>query len=71
MLGCLSVQENVSPLPLGFGVFYFVLRQDFFHRFGCPGTCFVDQAGLELTEICLPLLGLKVCATIAQQSFVF
>jgi hypothetical protein len=22
---------------------------------GWPGTCFVDQAGLELTEICLPL----------------
>uniref|UniRef100_A0A8C8UP70 Uncharacterized protein n=1 Tax=Peromyscus maniculatus bairdii TaxID=230844 RepID=A0A8C8UP70_PERMB len=21
----------------------------------CPGTHFVDQAGLELTEICLPL----------------
>jgi hypothetical protein len=29
---------------------------------GCPGTHFVDQAGLELTEICLPLswsLGFK------------
>ena len=23
---------------------------------GCPGTHSVDQAGLELTEICLPLL---------------
>lgn len=25
---------------------------------GCPGTCFLDQANLELTEIhlCLPLL---------------
>jgi hypothetical protein len=22
---------------------------------GCPGTCSVDQAGLELTEICLLL----------------
>jgi hypothetical protein len=22
---------------------------------GCPGTYSVDQAGLELTEICLPL----------------
>jgi hypothetical protein len=22
---------------------------------GCPGTCSIDQAGLELTEICLPL----------------
>jgi hypothetical protein len=35
---------------------------------GCPGTCFVDQADLELTESCLPLplecqMGLKACAT--------
>jgi hypothetical protein len=22
---------------------------------GCPGTSYVDQPGLELTEICLPL----------------
>ena len=37
---------------------------------GCPGTHSVDQAGLELTEIHLPLsssvLGLKVCSTTAQ-----
>ena len=26
----------------------------------------VDQAGLELPEICLPLLGLKACATTAR-----
>jgi hypothetical protein len=37
---------------------------------GCPGTGFVDQAGLELRN--LPdsdsqVLGLKVCATIARQ----
>ena len=36
--------------------------------FDCPGTHSVDQADLELTEICLlllhnPLLGLKVCDT--------
>ena len=34
---------------------------------GCPGTCFVDQAGLELIKLCLPasasqVLGLKVWA---------
>ena len=37
---------------------------------GCPGTCSVDQAGLELTRD-LPasasqVLGLKVCATTTQ-----
>uniref|UniRef100_A0A8C8W738 SKP1 component POZ domain-containing protein n=1 Tax=Peromyscus maniculatus bairdii TaxID=230844 RepID=A0A8C8W738_PERMB len=26
-----------------------------FNSPGCPGTPFVDQAGLELSEICLPL----------------
>jgi hypothetical protein len=25
-------------------------------RLFCPGTHYVDQAGLKLTEICLPLL---------------
>ena len=29
---------------------------------GCPGTISIDQAGLHVTEICLPLLGLKACA---------
>jgi hypothetical protein len=41
---------------------------------GCPGTHFVDQAGLELRN--LPdsascVLGLKACATTAQQGVVF
>lgn len=33
--------------------------------FGWPGTYYVDQVGLELTEIhfLLPLLGLKACGT--------
>ena len=38
-----------------------------------PGTLSVDQAGLELTEVCLslpPELGLKACATTAQQAHV-
>jgi hypothetical protein len=26
---------------------------------GCPGTLFVDQAGLELIEICLPSAGIR------------
>jgi hypothetical protein len=32
-----------------------VLRQGFSVCLGCPGTHSVDQAGLELTEICLSL----------------
>ena len=32
---------------------------------GCPGTHSVDQAGLKLKAVCLPLLGLKACATSA------
>jgi hypothetical protein len=32
---------------------------------GCPKTHSENQADLKLTEICLPLLGLKVCATTA------
>jgi hypothetical protein len=31
------------------------LRQDLYCVAGCPGTCYVDLAGLELTEILLPL----------------
>lgn len=39
---------------------------------GCLETRSIDQTGLELTEVCLPLppptlvLGLKACATTAQ-----
>jgi hypothetical protein len=36
-----------------FGGFCF-LRQGFYST-GCPGTCSVDQTGLEFTEICLSL----------------
>jgi hypothetical protein len=45
-------------------VFVFVLNMVSLHSSGCPGTHSVDQAGLELTEICLPLLPeCCVCAT--------
>jgi hypothetical protein len=40
----------------------------------CPGTHFVDQAGLELRNLpasASRVLGLKVCAITAQLSFVF
>jgi hypothetical protein len=41
---------------------------------GCPGTHFVDQAGLELTNppaSASRVLGLKACATTAQLHFIF
>lgn len=33
---------------------------------GCPGTCSVDQAGFELTQFRLLLLGFKACTATAQ-----
>jgi hypothetical protein len=41
---------------------------------GCPGTHSVDQAGLELRDLpasASQVLGLKACATTAQQEFLF
>jgi hypothetical protein len=41
---------------------------------GCPGTHFVDQAGLELRNLPASaswVLGLKVCATMPGSVFVF
>jgi hypothetical protein len=53
-------------------MFYLLLfwRQSFsvWQSIGCPGTHFIYQAGLELTEIHLPTswaMGLKACATTA------
>ena len=51
----------------GFGFWFF--ETGFLCSFGaCPELALVDQAGLEFTEICLPLplLGLKACATTAR-----
>jgi hypothetical protein len=41
---------------------------------GCPGTHFVDQAGLELRNppaSAFRVLGLKACATTARHLFIF
>ena len=32
------------------GLFVFVLDRIYVFGFGCPGTCFVDQAGLEIRD---------------------
>ena len=42
--------------------FFFFYDSVSLHSPGWPRTYYVDQADLELTESCLPLLGLKACA---------
>jgi hypothetical protein len=51
-----------------FFFFFFLVFQDrvSLYSSGCPGTHFVDQAGLELRNVpasASQVLGLKVCAT--------
>jgi hypothetical protein len=52
-------------------VFFFVFRDRVsLCSPGCPGTHFVDQAGLELRNLpasASQVLGLKACATTARQ----
>ena len=63
---------------VGFGYFVFIFalflgfrdRVSLYSFVACPGTHSVDQAGLELTEICL-LLGLKARASMAEQTTFF
>jgi hypothetical protein len=54
-----------------FVLFCFVFRDRVsLYSLGCPGTHFVDQAGLELRNLLVSasqVLGLKACATTAQQ----
>lgn len=50
--------------------FFFQGKASLFNSFGCLGTLFVELAGLELTEICLPLPP-KCCTTIAQLALRF
>lgn len=41
---------------------------------GCPGTCFVDHAGFEVTDLpasVTRVLGLKSCTIIPDSSFFF
>jgi hypothetical protein len=69
-------------------IFYFIITFLFVYLFvfaffrdrvslcssGCPGTHFVDQAGLELRNLpgsASQVLGLKACATTTQLVFLF
>jgi hypothetical protein len=75
---CTSLQSHqqwrcvpLSPQPhqhveIHILFFFFFFRDRFLCSPGCPGTHFVDQAGLELRNIpasASQVLGLKVCAT--------
>ena len=55
-----SPKEDLTGSCLFSFFFFFIFCFCFWDRvslcsFGCPGTCYVDQAGLELTELNLPL----------------
>jgi hypothetical protein len=67
-----SIYCSMTDFSLCFVLFYFVLFCFVFQDKvslcspGCPGTHFVDQAGLELRNLSASasqVLGLKVCAT--------
>ena len=64
----LSKYRSQAPLWLSFLFLVFRDRVSLCSP-GCPGTHFVDQAGLELRNppaSASEVLGLKVCATTAQ-----
>ncbi|GAB1296262.1 Phosphoinositide 3-kinase regulatory subunit 6 [Apodemus speciosus] len=64
---CLDTSRTVDPFILDVITYYvrmgtqpiyfqlYRVKVVSLHSSGCPGTCYVDQADLELTEICLPL----------------
>jgi hypothetical protein len=56
----------------GFFVLFCFFETGSLYSPGCPGTHFVDQAGLKLRNppaSASQVLGLKACATIAQLKF--
>jgi hypothetical protein len=77
MLKCLCIMSYGIPALNKWSCYYsYLCLFLFFHLFwgraslcniGCPGTYYVDQAGLKLTEIPLPLTlecwELKTCST--------
>jgi hypothetical protein len=53
--------------------FFCFFETAFLCSLGCPGTPFVDQAGLKLRDLpasASQVLGLKACTTTAQQIFI-
>ena len=65
----------ISSSSSSFFFFFFFFFQDrvFLYSPGCPGTHFVDQAGLELRNppaSASQVLGLKACTTTSVSAFI-
>jgi hypothetical protein len=73
------LEANFLCLPRSLYLFIYLFIYFFRDRVslnspGCPGTHFVDQAGLELKNLpasASRVLGLKVCATVPGDHFIF
>jgi hypothetical protein len=65
-------RENFRPISFFFSLFYFIFPDRVsLCSPGCPGTNFVDQAGLKLRNVpasACRVLGLKACATMPDQT---
>jgi hypothetical protein len=64
----------ISPAQLSVFFFFFLRDRVSLCSPGCPGTQFVDQAGLELRNLpasASQVLGLKACATTPGPAFCF
>jgi hypothetical protein len=72
----LNLMSSFSFFSLLFFLFLLLVFRDRVSLYspGCPGTHFVDQAGLKLINLpasASQVLGLKACATTARPSFSF
>jgi hypothetical protein len=72
-LACQCASYHDSSQLFFFVFFFFVFFRDrvSLYSSGCPGTHFVDQAGLELGNLpasASQVLGLKACATTPGES---
>ena len=72
----LNILKPISLDPTTFLFVWFLVFRDrvSLSSAGCPGTHFVDQAGLELRNLpasASQVLGLKVCATTPGSNYFF